>query len=73
MVDPTGCGNTSTGGALYAYAEGYDPLMVGIMANVASGQNIRQYGVIQDFAKAREEAQAQVQELYAKYKEQYGL
>ena len=47
--------------------------MVGIMANVASGQNIRQYGVIQDFAKARKEAQAQVQELYAKYKEQYGL
>lgn len=73
VVDPTGCGNTSTGGALYAYAEGYDPLMVGIMANVASGQNIRQYGVIQDFAKARREAQEQVQELYAKYKEQYGL
>lgn len=73
VVDPTGCGNTSTGGALYAFAEGYDPLMVGIVANVASAQNIRQFGVIQDFATARKEAQQQVQELYTKYRQQYAL
>lgn len=73
VVDPTGCGNTSTGGALYAYAEGYDPLMVGIMANVASAQNIRQFGVIQDFQTARKEAQAQVRSLYETYRKQYGL
>ena len=73
VVDPTGCGNTSTGAALYAYAEGYDPLMIGVIANVASGQNIRQFGVIPDFGAVRQEAEAQVKELYAFYKEKYGL
>ena len=68
IVDPTGCGNTSTGSALYAYAEGYDPLMVGIMANVASAQNIRQFGVIPDFAAVREESIRQAHELYEQYK-----
>ena len=43
-VDPTGCGNNSTGSALYAYCEGYDPIMVGIMANIASSYNVRQFG-----------------------------
>ncbi|MDD3411374.1 MAG: carbohydrate kinase family protein [Eubacteriales bacterium] len=73
IVDPAGCGNTSTGAALYAYAEGCDPLMIGIVANVASAQNIRQFGVIQDFAAARAEALAQVKELYASYREKYAL
>lgn len=73
VVDPTGCGNTSTGAALYAYAEGYDALMIGIVANVASAQNIRQFGVIPDFAAVREEAKAQVKELYEHYKKVYGL
>lgn len=72
-VDPTGCGNTSTGAALFAYAEGYDPLMVGIMANCASAQNIRQFGVIPDFAAVREEAWAQARELYEQYRRQFGL
>lgn len=73
VVDPTGCGNTSTGAALYAYCEGKDPLMIGIMANVASAQNIRQFGVIPDFGAVREEAYAQAEELYAYYKEKYNL
>lgn len=68
VVDPTGCGNTSTGAALYAYAEGKDPLMVGIMANVASSMNIRQYGVIPDFSTVREEAYSLADELYQKYR-----
>lgn len=67
VVDPTGCGNTSTGAALYAYAEGKDALMIGIMANVASSWNIRQFGVIQDFAAAREQAWRQAQALYEQY------
>ena len=73
VVDPTGCGNTSTGSALYAYAEGNDPLMVGIMANVASAQNIRQFGVIEDFLAVREESYAQAKELYDFYKAKYNL
>ncbi len=68
VVDPTGCGNTSTGGALYAYAEGYDPLMVGIMANVASSMNIRQYGIIPDMLGVREECLKMAEELYRQYK-----
>lgn len=68
LVDPTGCGNTSTGAALYAYAEGHDPLTVGIMANIASAQNIRQYGIIPDFAAVREESYKLAEKLYEQYK-----
>lgn len=68
VVDPTGCGNSSTGSALYAYAEGNDPLMVGIMANIASAQNIRQYGIIPDFAAIREESYQLAGKLYEQYK-----
>ncbi len=67
-IDPTGCGNSSTGSALYAYCEGKDAVMVGIMANVASGQNIRQFGVIPNFSAVREHAFKQADELYAQYK-----
>lgn len=42
--DPTGCGNSSTGAALYAYCEGYDPVMIGAIANVTSSYNVKQYG-----------------------------
>ncbi|HWS29402.1 MAG TPA: carbohydrate kinase family protein [Clostridia bacterium] len=71
IVDPTGCGNTSTGAALFAYAEGFDPLMAGVMANVAAAQNIRQYGVIPNFAGVRGFANAQAKALYAKYAQKY--
>ena len=73
VIDPTGCGNTSTGAALYAYVEGYDPLMIVIIANVASSYNIRQFGVIPNFAEVREDAIAQVNKLYDFYKEKYGI
>ncbi len=43
--------------------------MVGIMANISSGQNIRQFGVIPDFMKVREESFALADELYKQYKE----
>jgi len=67
-IDPTGCGNTSTGAALYAYCEGKDAIMIGIMANVASAQNIRQFGVIPDFDAVREYAYKQAGQLYAEYR-----
>lgn len=67
VVDPTGCGNTSTGAALYAYAEGLDPLNVGIFANVASSMNIRQYGVIPNFITAQQEAKELIKSLREKY------
>lgn len=68
VVDPTGCGNTSTGAALYAFGEGHDPLMIGIMANVGASMNIRQYGIIPNFKKIREEAFAMSKSLYEQYK-----
>ncbi len=43
-VDQTGCGNCSTGAAMYARVAGYEPAMVVTMANIASGYNCAQYG-----------------------------
>lgn len=67
-VDPTGCGNTSTGAALYAYCNHpKDPIMVGTVANVAAGQNIRQFGAIPNFDAVRAAATEQVAQLYKAY------
>ncbi|MBQ8995316.1 MAG: hypothetical protein IJ091_05835 [Oscillospiraceae bacterium] len=43
-VDPTGCGNCSTGAAMYGFCEGCHPLLTAYLANVAAGVNARQYG-----------------------------
>lgn len=42
--------------------------MVGIMANIASSMNIRQYGIIPDMVGVREECYKMAEELYQKYK-----
>ena len=73
VVDPTGCGNTSTGSALYAWCEGHDALMTGIMANVGSSMNIRQYGIIPDFSAVRDEAFELAKQLYNEYSVKYGV
>lgn len=70
VVDTVGCGNSSTGSALYAFAEGKDPLMVGIMANIASARNLMQYGVIPEFSSIRQECWKLAEELYQRYSEQ---
>lgn len=43
-VDPTGCGNCSTGSAAYALFSGEHPAMVAAMGNVAGGFNAAQRG-----------------------------
>lgn len=43
-IDPTGCGNTSTGAVMWAYLEGHDPLMTCVIGNVVASYNVRQYG-----------------------------
>lgn len=43
-VDPTGCGNNSTGAAMYAWVEGYTPDLVVVMANISAGFNAAQHG-----------------------------
>ena len=43
-VDPTGCGNCSTGSALYGFCEGLHPLKTAILANLAAALNALQFG-----------------------------
>lgn len=43
-VDPTGCGNCSTGAALYGFGDGLHPLKTVILANLAASLNALQFG-----------------------------
>jgi hypothetical protein len=43
-VDATGCGNASTGAALYGFCEGLHPLKTTILANLAASLNALQFG-----------------------------
>ncbi|MCF0134955.1 MAG: hypothetical protein HUJ69_00865 [Lachnospiraceae bacterium] len=43
-VDPTGCGNTSTACSMVGFAEGYEPALIGALANVAAAYNAAQLG-----------------------------
>ena len=43
-IDPTGCGNSSTAAAMWAYCEGFDLLKSCIVGNVVAAYNVRQYG-----------------------------
>ena len=43
-VDATGCGNCSTGSAMYGFCEGMHPLRSVILANLAASLNARQFG-----------------------------
>ena len=48
-VDPTGCGNSSTAGALYGWLETGNPVMAAVMANISSGYNVKQFGLMDGF------------------------
>ncbi len=48
-VDPTGCGNASTAGAMYGWLETGDPVMAAIMGNISGGFNVGQFGIIPRF------------------------
>ncbi|MCI8474099.1 MAG: carbohydrate kinase family protein [Oscillospiraceae bacterium] len=47
-IDPTGCGNSSTAAAMWAYCEGFDPLKTCIVGNVVAAYNVQQYGPYPD-------------------------
>lgn len=67
-VDPTGCGNCSTGCAMFAYTEGYDPIMTAIMANIAAAYNVMQYGPYPHYtAETRQQALALAQKMRQEY------
>ncbi len=68
-VDPTGCGNNSTGAAMYAHVAGNDPLMVAIMANISSGYNAMQFGPVPIYTDdIMAEAKALADKYYAELK-----
>jgi len=68
-IDPTGCGNSSTGGAMWAFSEGFDPLMTCIWGNVVAGFNVMQYGPKLDLGEeTRKEAKAVAEKLYKEMK-----
>ena len=68
-IDPTGCGNSSTAAAMWAFCEGYDPLMIGLIAGVAAAYNVRQYGPWPDMSEeVRAEALAFADRLAKQYK-----
>ena len=68
-VDPTGCGNSSTGAVLWAWCEGYDPLMTCVIGNVVASYNVRQYGPFLDMSdNIREEMLKTSEEICEKLK-----
>ena len=66
-IDPTGCGNCSTGAAMYAYiATDGDCLKTAIMANISSGFNVMQFGPYPCFTKEDEALALSLLEKYEK-------
>ena len=68
-IDATGCGNTSTGAAMWAYGEGFEPYRIAAYAAVAAGYNALQYGFIPDLsADTRKSAIELAEHVYNQYK-----
>lgn len=66
--DPTGCGNSSTATAMYAFCEGYSPYEIAVMANITAAYNLRQYGLIPEFsAEIRMQARERFLQLCQRY------
>lgn len=64
-VDPTGCGNASSAGAMYGWMETGDPVMAGVMGNISGGFNVGQFGIIPSFGPdVREKARRTAGEVY---------
>ncbi len=68
-IDPTGCGNTSTAAAMWAYCEGMDPLMCCVVGNVVASFNVRQYGPFVDMSEgSQKEMMRFCEKVYAELK-----
>lgn len=71
-VDSTGCGNCSTGAALYGYCEKKHPLMTAVMANHAAGLNAAQVGPYPLYTKeVREETVRSSEKMFAELNNVY--
>ena len=51
-VDATGCGNCSTGTAMYGFCEGIHPLLTVVLANLSASLNALQFGPYSHFSEA---------------------
>ena len=72
--DQTGCGNSSTAAAAWAFFEGYDPLMACIIGNVMAGYNAMQYGPVPVMdAKTRQAALGRAKQIYDQYRSDHGI
>ena len=64
-IDPTGCGNSSTAAAMWAYCEGFDLLKSCIVGNVVAAYNVRQYGPYPNLLEEdHQEMMAHVERIY---------
>lgn len=65
-IDPTGCGNSSTAAAMWAWLEGYDLLMTCIWGNVIAAYNALQYGPYFDMSRENfDGAMRRAEKIYA--------
>lgn len=62
VTDVTGCGNTSTASAFYAFWEGMDIYDIAAHANIAAAYNLRVYGAMDVSSDNRREALQDTQE-----------
>lgn len=66
VVDPTGCGNSSSAGVLYGMSEGVDPLKAGLMGSISAAYTLRQFGPPETITRqTRSEARMALEDLYA--------
>ncbi|MBQ3090507.1 MAG: carbohydrate kinase family protein [Oscillospiraceae bacterium] len=63
VVDVTGCGNSSTAAAFYAWCEEKDIYEIAAYANVTAAQNLRYYGAMELSAENKALARQEVAEL----------
>lgn len=67
-VDSTGCGNSSTAAAMYAWINTRNPVMTAIMANVTGGINASSAGIIKVLdSDLRKRAYHKALEVYERY------
>ena len=61
-IDPTGCGNSSTAGALYGFTEGYSLAEIAAWGNTVANFTVRQYG---PYPHYDEKVRAEAKEVFA--------
>lgn len=65
VVDPTGCGNSSSAGVLCGLCEGASPLQAGLMGSISAAYTLQQFGPPEAItAQTRSEARRLLEALY---------